>query len=170
MNIPLRVRVSGVVFAMAIAVLWGLAGTAWAQPKPPITWAAASPAGSVAAGGTIKADLTAKIDEGWHLYSLTQTPPPDPTRILVADGQPFALAGRIEAPTPETGFDQAQGSETEFYTERVTFRVPLVVAKGTAAGKYVARIKATWQACSGTLCLRPQTSTLDVTVQVAASK
>lgn len=156
--------------AVVLAAVAGLARDASAQPKIPITWSAVSPSGAVAAGATIKAELTARIDEGWHLYSLTQNPPPDPTRIAVPDGQPFALAGKIDAPTPETGFDQAQGSETEYYTDRVSFRVPLAVAKGTAPGKYVAKIKATWQACSGTLCLRPQTSTLDVTIQVTASK
>jgi len=171
MKMPAYLRLAGFISTAAAAVLLGTPGATWAQqPRTPITWTAVSPASSVAAGATLKAELTVKIDEGWHLYSLTQNPPPDPTRIVVADGQPFTLGGKIEAPAPETGFDQAQGSDTEFYTDRVAFKVPLTVAKGTAPGKHVAKIKATWQACSGTLCLRPQTSTLDVTVQVTASK
>ena len=170
MKTLVHMRLACLVCTVVAAALVGAAGDASAQLKTPITWSAASTVLTAAAGGTVKAELTARIDEGWHLYSLTQNPPPDPTRIVVADGQPFALAGKIEAPAPETGFDQAQGSETEFYNERVTFRVPLAVAKGTAPGKYVAKIKATFQACSGTLCLRPQTATLDVTIQVTASK
>jgi len=159
-----------VVFAVLAAVVAaGLAPSA-AQPKPPIRWTAPTAAVSGAAGSTIKVEVSAQIDEGWHLYALTQTPPPDPTRIVVADAQPFALAGKIEAPVPESGFDKAQGADTEYYVEAVTFKLPLSVARGTAPGRHVAKVKATWQACNGSLCLRPQTVTLDVPVQVTAAR
>ena len=144
--------------------------SASAQQKLPITWSVTSANSSVAAGSSVRVEVTARIDEGWHLYSLTQQPPPDPTRILVPEGQPFSLGGKIEAPTPESGFDKAQDAETEYYTESVTFKVPLAVVRSTAPGKHVAHIKATWQACNGSLCIRPQVASLDVPIQVNAAK
>ena len=156
---------------LAMAVMAALAShPVVAQQKLPITWAATSANGSVAAGASVLIEVTATIDDGWHLYSLTQQTPPDPTRITVADGQPFTLGGKIEAPTPESGFDKAQDAETEYYTDSVAFKVPVSAARTAKPGKYVVHIKATWQACNGSLCIRPQTSTIDVPVQVAMGK
>jgi len=144
--------------------------TTSARQKLPITWSATSANVSVSAGGSVRVEVTARIDDGWHLYSLTQQTPPDPTRITVPAGQPFSLGGKIEAPDPESGFDKAQDAETEFYTDSVAFKVPVAVARTTKPGKYVAHIKAMWQACNGSLCIRPQISSIDVPIEVSAAK
>ena len=138
--------------------------------KPPVSWSGSSTVVRGAAGATLRVEVSAEIGEGWHLYSLTQTPPPDPTVIGVPDGQPFSLDGSVEAPTPETGFDAAQGADTEYYTDAVTFRVPVKARPGTAPGDYEVRVTARWQACNGSLCLRPQVATLDLPVQITAQK
>ena len=60
--------------------------------------------------------------EGWHLYSLTQPPPPIATRITVAKGQPFsAAAARSTARCRTTSFDQSFGIDTEFYADSAAF-------------------------------------------------
>ena len=141
-----------------------------AQQKLPMAWTASTPTASVAAGGSFKVEVAVRIEEGWHLYALTQTAPPDPTRITVPDGQPFTLGGKIEAPAPEAGFDTAQGADTEYYEESVTFRVPVSVSRSASPGKQVAHVRATWQACNGSICLRPQITNLDVAIQVSAPK
>jgi DsbC/DsbD-like thiol-disulfide interchange protein len=155
-------------FVAAIVLMSHASGAA--QQKLPITWTVASASTSVAAGSSVRVEVTARIDDGWHLYSLTQQAPPDPTRITVPEGQPFTLGGKVEAPAPESGFDKAQDAETEYYTETVAFSVPLAVARATAAGRYNARIRATWQACNGSLCIRPQVAALEVPIQVIAAK
>lgn len=162
-------RMSLVAVILAAAALLGQQ-SALAQQKLPITWSATSATVTVAAGGSVRIELTARIDDGWHLYSLTQPAPPDPTRITVADGQPFTLGGKIEAPAPESGFDKAQDAETEYYTESVAFKVPVAAARATKPGKYVVHIKAMWQACNGSLCIRPQISAIDVPIVVNAAK
>jgi len=138
--------------------------------KLPITWAAPSAAVRGTAGEGIAVEVSARIDEGWHLYSLTQPSPPDPTVISVESGQPFSLTGAIEAPAPERGFDEAQGADTEYYTESVTFRLPLAVEKSARPGDCTVRVTAKWQACNGSLCLRPQTTTIEVPVRIVAGK
>jgi thiol:disulfide interchange protein DsbD len=170
MIIPVRARRMFLLAAMVAAITLVGDYAVSAQQKLPITWSVTSTGTSVAAGSSVRVEITARIDDGWHLYSLTQQSPPDPTRITVPEGQPFALGGKIEAPAPESGFDKAQDAETEYYTESVGFKVPLAAARATSPGKYVARIKATWQACNGSLCIRPQVAALDVPVQVTAAK
>jgi len=147
------------------------AGSLRAQPPtPPITRSVPPATVTVAAGGTIRVEVSAKIDDGWPLHCPRQPSPPDPTRIAVPERQPVVLRGKIEAPVPESAFDKAQGADTEYYVEPVTFRVPLSVARTTAPGKRAARIRTTWQACSGSICLRPQTATLEVPLQVTTAK
>lgn len=159
----------GVTAAMALALHPAAGGRASSGPGQtlPVTWSAPSAAAKGAAGTTVGLEITARIDEGWHLYSLTQPPPPDPTVIEVPDGQAFQLDGTIEAPAPDTGFDEAQDAATEYYTESVTFRIPITTKPGTGPGDYTVRVTARWQACNGSLCLRPQVATLDVPVQIS---
>jgi DsbC/DsbD-like thiol-disulfide interchange protein len=170
MNIPTsRCRIT-LLFVMMVVIASMGQPSALAQAKLPIAWTVTSTNTSVAAGASVRVEITARIDDGWHLYSLTQQAPPDPTRITVPEGQPFKLGGKVDAPVPETGFDKAQDAETEYYTDSVAFKVPLAVVRTTAPGKYVAHIKATWQACNGSLCIRPQIAALDVPVVVTAAK
>ena len=83
---------------VALGVL--LANLAAAQ-EDPIKWSLAKTPASAAAGQTFRIDLTATIDEGWHLYSISQPPGgPITTRISVAKDQPFTLAGAIDAVSP----------------------------------------------------------------------
>lgn len=167
----MKTRPAIAIVALTLALSAGSARTAAPQAqKLPVTWTASPAAVRGAAGETVRVEITATIAEGWHLYSLTQAPPPDPTVIAVPDGQPFSLGGTIEAPAPETGFDEAQGATTEYYTEAATFRIPVVAKATTAPGEYKARITARWTACNGSLCLRPQVATLDVPVEVIAKK
>jgi hypothetical protein len=138
--------------------------------KLPITWGAPSAAVRGTVGAALAVEVSARIDDGWHLYSLTQPPPPDPTAISVPAGQPFTLSGSVEAPLPEKGFDAAQNADTEYYTEAVTFRLPLAVEKSAKPGAHKVTVIAKWQACNGSLCLRPQTTTIEVPVQLDPAK
>ena len=157
--------------ALALAATAGNLLSAQGQ-KLPITWSAPSTAVRGTAGDFVAIDVSARIDEGWHLYALTQAPPPDPTVISVAAGQPFSLrpGGTIEAPLPEKAFDAAVGVDTEFYTESVTFKLPVAVEKTATPGDYKVIVTAKWQACNGSLCLRPQTTTIEVPVRVQPAK
>jgi hypothetical protein len=168
-----RRRPSRTVLALPVAL--ALAAAASSLPSAqgqalPITWSAPAAAVRAASGGAASVEVSARIDEGWHLYSLTQPSPPDPTVISVPAGQVFTLGGAVEAPVPEKGFDAAQGADTEYYTEAVTFRLPLTIDKTAKPGALKVIVTAKWQACNGSLCLRPQTTTIEVPVQVEAAK
>jgi len=69
----------------------------------PVAWkVAAAPAAAVKAGARFTVKVTAEVQEGWHLYSLKpMAEGPIATRIWIAEGQPFTLAGAIAAPAPQ---------------------------------------------------------------------
>ena len=135
----------------------------------PIKWSAATTATSVRPGATFEVQVTAQIAEGWHLYSLTQPPPPIATRISVPAGQPFALAGTIEGPPPHTAFDQSFGIDTEFYEDSATFVMPLKAAADAPGGKRKVRIDAYFQTCNNQLCLPPKTVPVEVAIDIAGT-
>ena len=127
----------------------------------PVVWslkAGATPSGA------ITAELTAKIEDGWHLYSLKPiTDGPRPTRIAVPADQAFELAGDIEAPDPFVGTDPNFGIELEYYEESVTFKLPLKRRAGADGDKLL--VEARYQVCTSQLCLPPKTVKLEADVK-----
>jgi suppressor for copper-sensitivity B len=110
-------------------------------------------------GANGKPDLlavTAVIEDGWHLYSLTQKPGgPLATKITIADGG-RRLAGPFvadPAPTTRTVDDVPawKGLVIEEHAGRVTWRAPLDAGAGSVDGKVFLQL------CQDTTCLPPQT-------------
>jgi DsbC/DsbD-like thiol-disulfide interchange protein len=154
--------------SLVVCVL-ALAAVAAAQrPADIVKWSADAPAGSVRPGGTAKIGLTAKIEEGWKLYSLTQPKGgPIPLAIGVAKGAPFTLTAKnITAPAPKLQKDEVFSSETQYYEHEAAFVLPVTVPKTVEAGSHVVPIDVTFQACGQSICLRPYTQRIEVTVSV----
>ena len=79
-----------------------------ADSRGPVRWSAsvADPKRAVRAGERVDVQLTAELDKGWHIYSLAPVPQgPAPTTVGLPAGQPFALAGDITEPLPQTKYD-----------------------------------------------------------------
>ena len=122
----------------------------------------------VQAGSQIEALLVARIIEGWHLYSTTQTPGgPIPTSISVVENSVFSQAGSVKGPPPLRWFDSNFGIDTEYFEKRVDFQIPVRIGSESASGAHQLAVKVRFQACSDTLCLAPQNRTLTGTIQVA---
>src|SRR5207302_1822711 len=73
---------------------------------------------SAPGGGTVLVHMLGKIDEGWHLYSMS-TPAATPTRIQVTG--PAVEKVRALQPAPRRSFDPNFNSDTETYEGRVEF-------------------------------------------------
>lgn len=117
------------------------------------------------------ARLEGKLDEGWHLYSLT-TPPggPNPTKITLAADNPIADGIQIYQPKPETKFDQGFNLDTETYSEDPAFLLRLRVKKAAPAGDAQITVQMRYQACTNQICLPPVTKTaaLAITIELGA--
>jgi thiol:disulfide interchange protein DsbD len=143
-----------------------LAAVLWAAPADPVAWKVKTPPAAVKASGRFSVKLTAEVSEGWHLYSLKpMSEGPIPTRIWLADGQPFKLAGAIQASQPETMQDASFGMEVEQYEGEAEFTLPVQVT-GALVGAQKLVISASYQSCNNKLCLPPKTVKVEVPVTV----
>jgi thiol:disulfide interchange protein DsbD len=150
------------------SVMLGLAfGAATMHAQNPVHWTASSKAKSTTPGGNTAVTLTATIDSGWHIYSLTQGPGgPFPTRIAVASGQPFALDGKVEAPKPAVAHDPNFGIDVETYERSAAFAVPIKVDTTATNGKHTIQLSTRYEACNAMMCLPPKTVKFTVPVTV----
>jgi thiol:disulfide interchange protein DsbD len=128
-------------------VRWSLAPAADAKPEP---------------GKPIPVVATATIDEGWHLYAMTEPPGPIALTFALDKSGPFALAGAITESTPTKKFDPNFNLMTEFHEEKATFTVPVAPAPGTPAGTHTFVLTVTYQTCNDRFCLPPKTEKLQV--------
>ena len=101
--------------------------------------------------------VTATLDEGWHLYAITQKPGgPIATRIKLADDSPRAAAAGFapdSEPHKRTVDDVPawKGLVIEEHSGKVTWRAPLQPGSGDVRGSV------SLQLCQDTTCLPPQT-------------
>lgn len=149
-----------------------LAAAALAAPEcgaqgSPVTWTLTPSATTVAPGGAVTATLSAAIEDGWHVYSITQGPGgPVPMRISLADGHPFVLAGAPKAPAPVSGFDSNFGIVVETYEGSAAFALPLKVVPTAHPGADTLAVKARYQVCNASLCLPPRTETVTAPITI----
>ena len=86
-----------------------------------------------APGATATARLTASIDPGWHLYSLSTPKGPIPTTVRIADN-PAVVSYRVYQPKPAVKFDPNFQADTETFDNQAVFWIAVELAKD-AAGK-----------------------------------
>lgn len=156
-----------------VLLVLACAGGVLAQAKlDPIRWSIdASTPQPVKAGEKFTIQVTAKMDEGWHLYSLEQEPGgPIPTRIRMPEDQPFRLVDMIDSPAPRVEMDPNFNMETQFFEDEVSFSLPIVIADSTPAGKHELRVNITYQTCTATKCLPPKLVKLVAEIPVATSQ
>jgi DsbC/DsbD-like thiol-disulfide interchange protein len=155
-----------------------LAARVFAQDNPggqlnPVKWSlkADTSTGPFKAGDQFRVQLTAEIEDGWHLYSIEEIQQgPKPTRITLAADQPFELADSIEAPDPQTALDENFGINTQFYENSVTFILPVTVAAKAPAGKRKLIVQARYQTCTDKLCLPPKLVKTEVEVEIGMDR
>jgi thiol:disulfide interchange protein DsbD len=159
------------VASLLLIPVWLICFADSARAQNPVMWTV-----NVDAPTTLKAEdkftsqVAAQIAPGWHLYSITQgAGGPIPTRITVADGQPFKLAGTVSGPRPRVEMDPNFEINTETHEGAVAFRVPLVVASDAPAGAQSLNINVRFQACDDKRCLPPRTVRLSAPVTLAAA-
>ncbi len=139
-----------------------LTARAPAAGQRPVHWRLAVPAAAGAApvaGQRLQLRLTARMDEGWYIYSLTQGEGgPFPMRITVPDGGAIRLDGSIAAPEPERHDDPNFGIVTETYRRAATFGLPVRLAGDPRRDAAVVLVS--YQTCNDRICLPPHTDSV----------
>jgi len=141
------------------------------QAQNPVSWSIKTNlSGSLKPGDKFTAQVTAQIQGGWHVYSITQgAGGPIPTRITVPDGQAFKLAGNVSGQRPHVAFDPNFEINTETYEGSTTFKVPIAVTADAPAGEQTLNVSVRYQACNDKNCLPPRTVKLSAPVMLTAA-
>jgi thiol:disulfide interchange protein DsbD len=153
----------------ALLMLFCLALPVSAQNLNPVTVAAKLDNTELKPGGKAKLFITAKLEPGWHMYSLTQKPPPRGVRIAVDESGVFKLDGQLQQPKPKVKFDPNFQMDTQTYDGEVTFTVPLKISADAPPGAQKLTAKFTYQVCDEQQCLRPTTKTLELDATLIAA-
>jgi DsbC/DsbD-like thiol-disulfide interchange protein len=140
-----------------------------AAAADPVEWKLADgPARTVKPGGHFTVALNARIQPGWHMYSLKPVPNgPIPTRIWIGEGQPFALAGAVRAPAATEVQDPSFNMEVETYESDVSFTLPVRVPQTTTPGTQVLLVNVSYQSCDSRVCLPPKTVKVSLPLEIA---
>lgn len=153
-----------------LIILLGLLALGFAQETlTPAKWSAKVDPQQLAPGAKGALKITVSLDPDWHLYSLTQPPPPRGLRLKLEDNEIFKQAGDPSEPAPKTQFDPNFQIETKSFEGTATFSLPFAVAANAPAGKQIVTAKVTFQVCNSERCLRPTTIPLSADVAILAA-
>ena len=141
-----------------------------AMSEDPVHWTAEIDEESLAAGAAVTVSVSATIDPGWYIYSITQGEGgPVPSRISLAAEQPFTQAGDVRGTVPTVKFDQNFSMEVEMHEGSVAYELPAQVAADAGPDVKEIQVRARYQACTNRLCLPAQTERLSVPVRITPS-
>ena len=137
----------------------------------PAQWRASGPGKAVHPGEKFSVRLSASINSGWHMYSITQpSGGPTTTVITIPAAQPFSIDGQVSGPAPHVAYDANFEMNTETYEDSAEFVVPVVVAKSASSGDQKLAVNVRFQVCNDTMCMPPTTEHLSVPVKIETNK
>ncbi|MEQ1884136.1 MAG: cytochrome c biogenesis protein CcdA [Bryobacteraceae bacterium] len=143
-----------------------LAAACFGQRLDPIQWALTSPTAKAPPGSKVTLHLTATMQEGWHLYSLT-TPKGGPIQTTAGLAEnPSVKSSRLFQPKPERQFDQNFKLDTETFEKQVDFAIEAELAPNAAAGPLEVTANVRYQACTSRQCLPPRKKTATFTISI----
>ncbi len=112
-------------------------------------------------GESLKVELKATIETGWHLYALEQPAGgPIATTIKVTEGTPWEIDGGMSSAKPEEKTDPLfTGTDgkpliTKFFENAASFDIPLKATTDTALNAVSLDVR--FQLCNATSCLTPK--------------
>ncbi len=145
-----------------------------AQNQNPVSLSAKIDQSQLKPGQTAKLLITVKLEPGWHLYALTQPPPPRAAKVTIDESGVFKLAGAVRQPKPKI-YQDPNFSEpgkpfmSQAFEKEVTFTAPIKVAADAKAGAQKLIAKFSYQVCDDQTCLRPTTKTFEIDTTIAAA-
>ena len=142
-----------------------LCSTAFAQRLDPIQWSLSVEPQAAPPGSKVLLRLTASIDPGWHLYSLSTPKGPIPTTVRLVDNP--AVAGySIYQPKPDVKFDSNFNLDTETFDSKAVFIIDGELDKNAPQGSVELTAQVRYQACDAKQCLIPVRKTATATLRI----
>jgi len=150
-----------------LATAPGLCGAeADADPIPTVRWAATFSPATVGQGGEATVEVSAQIQDGWHVYAPGQAPGgPTPLRVTLDNDRIATLAGPVSGTIPQKKHDPSFDLDTLFFVHSLQLHVPVHLVD-SKPGARVIPVSVRFQICSERECQPPATVHLDVPVDV----
>jgi hypothetical protein len=139
-------------------------------PTQVVQWSASTtPNNEAKRGSKISIQLSAEIQDGWHVYGLAQVSGgPTPLRVALEDNEVIRMDGATKGSAVEKKRDPSFDLETQFYTHSFVLQVPAQVKLHSVLGRQAIPVSVRFQACSERTCLPPRTVQLSVPIEVLA--
>jgi thiol:disulfide interchange protein DsbD len=142
------------------------AAVAFGQRLDPVQWSLTSTAEVAKPGAVVPLRLTARIEPGWHLYSLTIPKELLPTKITLADN-PALESYQVYQPQPVRAMDPNLKQEVETYSNQAEFWLPATL-KPDASGPIELTAQVKYRVCDDKQCLNPRNKTAAFKLTAAA--
>jgi thiol:disulfide interchange protein DsbD len=157
-----------VVLILALAAFLPALGSLAAAPDK-VTWRYALDPAVAHPGEAVAVRLTAAIADPWYMYAPTlkaEGPVALQVRLDLPPG--FRASGPLEAPKPETKFDEGFTTNVEIYHGATTFTQRIVVPENAQPTTVPIKGAIRFQTCSGASCLPPRTVPFALTLAIEA--
>jgi len=124
-------------------------------------------------GSRVEVLLTAKPDQGWHIYPLAETEDANPEvvtkpTLVVVDAAEGVTAYRAYTTAEPVTKTSALGEQT-YHEGSVTWRVPIDVPQDAEPGEYPIRGVIGYQICTDNTCQQPLAVRFEGTLTIASS-
>ncbi|MBT5713852.1 hypothetical protein HOI71_22570, partial [Candidatus Poribacteria bacterium] len=114
---------------------------------------------SARVGEAVEVSVTATIEPGWHIYSMTPSAAetgPQPTEIGLA-ATVLTRVGAVRQSTPMSKMDEAFAMVVELFEGEATFSQTMLVEETAAVGTVEIAATVRFMACDDRVCLPPTT-------------
>jgi thiol:disulfide interchange protein DsbD len=135
-------------------------------PIDPVQWSLEFQPATSAPGQRALGRLTARIEEGWHLYSATTGVQQIATRVTLEEN-PSVAEWKVYQPQPAVQFDPNFQQDSELYEGEAVFLIEVLLNPDAAAAANELQATVRYSACDDRLCLPPRNKSVSATLTVA---
>lgn len=121
------------------------------QPFGPVRW---STEASIAADGSVRVEIVAHCEEGWHIYAtaLPSDQGPLPTVFRFTPSNAYSALGVLQEPQAVEEFDENFGVQVRYHSGDAHFGLAIKPATSAA---FSVEGEVEYMACNGSTCLPP---------------
>ncbi len=164
-----RLDITLPVFALLILFLSQASANPGNNDEAVITLSAEANPSSTAPGSEVTIAVTARIDPGWHIYSMNEGEDGYPTRLDLAESDSYSIVDQRSESKPLSKWDEGFMAMVHYHEGNAVFSQTVRIAPAAAGRSVTVRGVLNAQACSETVCLEPEEFPFEVTIAVAGA-
>lgn len=120
------------------------------------------------AGEVVLVELTAVMENEWHIYALSDAGEGPLATSITMSGDYVSRQGKIEEPTPIEKYDEGFETITRYHEGTTLYKIPVQLDGNIDPGNINLTAAIIYQVCNAALCYPPKEVVLDVPVVIEA--